>query len=293
MKQTVSLGRASRILGVAPSTLRGYCNQELIAYRTLPSGHRRFDLATLYRWKRIGNMKFEHTAHQLQGPRDYQQDHALLLPEYGCFAVADGMGGMEHGDLASGLAVQFLREKIPVINWPGREAPDRMRAILTQCNDYVLSHLPDGSRSGTTLSLLVFFQGGFVCLGHIGDSRIYRVRSGACVQLTTDHSAPDPFYGGREVVTSSIGGEERIPFMQANLRSWRPGDCFLICSDGFFGAIEDSLRKRGQSKEDAERNTRSLLARFADDGMSANHMNSHVEKTCSLSDNSTVVCVRV
>lgn len=197
--------------------------------------------------------------------KEYNQDHyfcaALESGDKitGLFAVADGVGGLSRGEVASGLACRelgawwesnkqrdtsgYLQEMAALPDLAGRIN----RLILSAGKEY-------GSGMGTTLSLLAVC-GNSALVIHIGDSRIYRVRKGflgrqdKVEQLTQDDSTKvlrqdrsgNPFY--KEVLTACLGMCEPIDphILQLDLRR---GDRFILCSDGLYKKNPDTAMLR-------------------------------------------------
>lgn len=173
------------------------------------------------------------------------------------FMVCDGMGGHEHGEVASRLVCDVLSAYLKE-HWidDGVLNDD----VLIDAIDEVFSRmnaLDDGStrQMGTTLTLLALHQGG-ATMAHIGDSRIYHLRpaEGRILYKSRDHSlAYDLFlageltldeianYGKKNVITRAImPGMERQPKMDiAHTTDIRPGDYFLLCSDGLLENMSD------------------------------------------------------
>ena len=135
--------------------------------------------------------------------REHNEDSLLLLPEYRVVAVADGMGGHRSGDVASQLAVSTLTDFFTIIvgrdgTWPFPADPK-----LSEEENYVLTSLRLANRRifdrslktmadfgmGTTIVAAIFTKDATkVTVGHVGDSRCYRVRGDDILQMTRDHS---------------------------------------------------------------------------------------------------------
>jgi protein phosphatase len=166
------------------------------------------------------------------------------------FAIADGMGGAQAGELASGLAAAVLAEPA------GEEGGEqRVRALIEEANRRVFRRSSEDAAAagmGTTMTVaLVDLDAGTIVLGHVGDSRAYRVRHGGLEQLTDDHSLVGELtrsgklsreeaetHPQRSVITRAVGTEpdvdvdvETIPF--------EPGDVYLLCSDGLTDMVPD------------------------------------------------------
>lgn len=169
------------------------------------------------------------------------------------FIVADGMGGHAVGELASQIAV----ETIPHVYFKNRtdEIPAALNAAILDANTAVHekgSQNLDFNRMGTTCVALALGPKGAVA-GHVGDSRLYRIRREQIDQLTFDHSLEwELIRHGRlkpndqllpeikHVITRSIGPEPEVePEVEGPFPVWA-GDTFLLCSDGLTGLVKDA-----------------------------------------------------
>jgi protein phosphatase len=165
--------------------------------------------------------------------------------------VADGMGGHAGGATASRVAVEIIEEVV------GRstEAPETLlRAALETANSRVHEEAQkDASLSGmgTTGVALLFQPDGSAWVAHVGDSRAYRLRDGKLEQLTPDHSLVAELerrgmitaeeaqaHPRRNEVLRSIGVEPEVEVDVAQVDA-RPGDQYLLCSDGLSGVVND------------------------------------------------------
>ena len=170
--------------------------------------------------------------------------------------LADGMGGYNAGEVASVMAVSSVRAELA--RWlaeayaPHNPPPsaDEIRRAMEKCVDEVNQAILNAAESnpqytgmGTTLVVGVF-KGPRLMLGHIGDSRCYRMRGGALEQITRDHSwLQEQVDAGlitqqqaasstsRNLVTRALGVEELVA-LEINEFEVQPGDLYLICSDG-------------------------------------------------------------
>src|SRR4051812_22889688 len=166
------------------------------------------------------------------------------------FAVADGMGGAQAGELASLLAANALRER------PDREAGGEAQVIelVQEANRRVHQRaLDDASASGmgTTMTVALFGEDdGSVTIGHVGDSRAYILRDGRLEQLTDDHSlvaelvrrgelsaAEAEVHPQRSVITRALGTDPDVDVDTFTVPA-RPGDVFLLCSDGLTTMVD-------------------------------------------------------
>lgn len=186
--------------------------------------------------------------------RQNNEDVFLVSPEFDFCLAADGMGGAAAGEVASQIFAQTALD-IFSIN-PNRSEKDtfyRVQKAYLAANDKILEHViahPDHKGMGCTAELLAFFEQTFF-LGHIGDSRTYRLRDGLLEHLTEDHTlVQQQFQEGlisqdeirnhpmRHVIFRAVGIKEEmtIDLLKGKMR---PDDLFLLCSDGLSDMIED------------------------------------------------------
>jgi PPM family protein phosphatase len=196
------------------------------------------------------------------------------------FAVADGMGGAQAGELASLLAANALKERPD--REPGGEA--QVVELVQEANRRVHQRALDdvsASGMGTTMTVALFAEEeGSVTIGHVGDSRAYRLRDGRLEQLTDDHSlvaelvrrgelseAEAEVHPQRSVITRALGTDPDVD-VDAFTVPALPGDVYLLCSDGLTTMVDAEgiaalvLRHRDDLKEA----TRALIAAANDHG---------------------------
>lgn len=185
--------------------------------------------------------------------RSNNEDVWTALPECGFFAVADGMGGHQAGEIASQEAMRSLCQSIRAMTGLGGEEKMRdLRLAIEKANRHVVA-LANSQKSlagmGTTLCCLLW-SAKHVIYAHVGDSRIYRMRHGVLELLTEDHSfltkwkaykdlssACETPYPYRHVITRAIGMAGHIkPTISMTLH--RPGDLYLLCTDGLTDVLE-------------------------------------------------------
>jgi serine/threonine protein phosphatase PrpC len=177
------------------------------------------------------------------------EDNVLSRPALGLWAVADGMGGHQAGDVASRIVVEALARV------DAAESPAR----LLQACEAALASANQGVRSlaqsqglgiiGSTVATLLVYGRHFACVWS-GDSRIYLARQHRMIQLTRDHTeAQDLLDRGvltpaearvwprREVITRAIGVSEQAELEQI-YGHVEPGDVFVLCSDGLTTHVE-------------------------------------------------------
>jgi len=184
------------------------------------------------------------------------------------FAVADGMGGAQAGEVASRLAASAFREFHEADDLGGEE---RVEAIIQEANRRIYEraqHDAHASGMGTTVTAALV-EGGRIALGHVGDSRAYRVRAGSLEQLTQDHSlVGDLIRSGRlspeeadthpqrSVITRALGTDPSVDVDTFAVEA-EPGDLYLICSDGLTTMLGDeeiaSILTEGADLEAAAR----------------------------------------
>lgn len=198
--------------------------------------------------------------------RELNEDNLYLLPEHNIYIVADGMGGHANGEVASQMAVetlaQFYRDTAEDedITWPFKMDKGRNYQENRIATGIKLANLkifetgienPRQKGMGTTIVASVFSEKA-VYLGHVGDSRIYRVRDGAIEQLTEDHSLLNDYikmkdltpeeienFPHKNVIVRALGMKETV---QVDVITTEPSDkdIYLLCSDGLCGMVTDA-----------------------------------------------------
>jgi serine/threonine protein phosphatase PrpC len=189
--------------------------------------------------------------HALTDPgRKRMRNEDVYVCEPPLFAVADGMGGAQAGEVASRLAAGALEEAAR-----GHRGADTLLAAVREANERVYRRSledPDAAGMGTTVTVaLVDEEAGTVALGHVGDSRAYLVRNGQLQQLTADHSLvaelvrsgrltqeEADIHPQRSVITRVLGTEADVDVDTLTVQA-EPGDLYLICSDGLSAMLRD------------------------------------------------------
>lgn len=182
--------------------------------------------------------------------RKANEDHYLVRPEIGVWAVADGMGGHVNGALASATVVEELESIGPAASAPDLLARLEDRVIHANARLRDIARENGASVIGSTLVVLLVHHAHFACVWS-GDSRIYLVREGRIVQVSRDHTeAQDMIEKGlltpdearrwprRHVITRAIGVHE-TPELELDNGEIQPGDTFILCSDGLTGHVRD------------------------------------------------------
>lgn len=179
-------------------------------------------------------------------------DRHRLLTRGFLFAVADGMGGHDLGEVASRLAIDTLFR----VYYASRlEVPEALRNAVVTANAAVFQPRPRAGRSaafrmGTTLVAAVVYDGELL-IANVGDSRGYSLRGGEFEQVTHDHSfvaeevrrgmltdEDARVFPYRNVITRAVGVQETVE-VDLFRRPWTSSDRLLLCSDGLHGAVRD------------------------------------------------------
>ncbi len=195
--------------------------------------------------------------------RDANEDNFVIAEPL--FAVADGMGGAQAGEVASSTAADVFEHVEG-----GRDQPEQLLTDLTREANRRIFEMSrsDASRRGmgTTLTAAMVWSEG-VSIGHVGDSRAYRLRDGALEQLTHDHSLVAELqrsgqltaeaaenHPQRSIITRALGPEPDVD-VDAHTHTARAGDVYVLCSDGLTGMISDAdieaVLRGADSLEDA------------------------------------------
>jgi protein phosphatase len=192
--------------------------------------------------------------------RSNNEDSVATDPGAQLAVLADGMGGYNAGEVASNMATSFIRSELG--RWlreAGPQASDaEVRRAMDICVDNANRAIFDASNSnpqyagmGTTLVVAVF-RDGRLLLGHVGDSRCYRLRGGRLTQLTRDHSllqeqidagliTPEQatFSANKNLVTRAVGVESSVQ-LETHQHDLQADDLFLLCSDGLSDMLPDA-----------------------------------------------------
>jgi protein phosphatase len=202
--------------------------------------------------------------------RSNNEDSIAIVEAAGLMVLADGMGGYNAGEVASGMATAFIEKDLG--RWLQETPPDtddlEVRRAMDICVDNANRSIFEASHAhaqyagmGTTLVMGVF-RGGRLLVGHIGDSRAYRWRDDRLQQLTRDHSllqeqidagliSPEQaaYSHQKNLVTRAMGVED-IVLLEIHSHAVHPGDWYLLCSDGLSDMLDDAriatvLREQG------------------------------------------------
>ena len=198
--------------------------------------------------------------------RRHNEDAYVCEPPL--FAIADGMGGAQAGELASRLAAAVVGRA----NADGRTGRELVVGLIEDANRSVYERaVGDESASGMGTTMTVALaEDDHVWIGHVGDSRAYLLRDGALEQLTDDHSlvaelvrsgrlTPDEAgtHPHRSVITRALGTDAEVAVDVMAVQT-KPGDVFVLCSDGLSSmvgdeAIREALEQHGDDLDEAAR----------------------------------------
>jgi len=222
------------------------------------------------------------------------------LPQHHLFVVADGMGGHQAGEVASRetnlflltyLRQAFEKEKVELMSV--EEVEELMRLGFIEVNQFIyeLSRTHELLRGMGTTLVSVYFHEDMCVIGHVGDSRVYRLRNGVLEQLTEDHSHVSDDsdketlsswrrgdFGPKKMITRAIGTEVLLEptFFVAHVL---PNDLYLLCSDGLTDLVDNNeIGQLLKARLTVEEKVRSLIS-------SAKRKGGH--------DNITCVCIEV
>ncbi len=193
--------------------------------------------------------------------RAINEDSFIEHPESGLWAVADGLGGHSDGEIASHMVCDALAgfQQAGTFEDTIRAACDRLGAV----NDQLVrtaARLQPGNRSGSTVVALLV-RGSRCAVLWAGDSRLYRWRSGRLEQLTRDHSAPLPGAPGRgnpDAITRAVGAQAHLE-LDVCREQVRPGDRYLLCTDGLTRAVPEARMRAAMEVDDVAAAARALV----------------------------------
>jgi serine/threonine protein phosphatase PrpC len=198
--------------------------------------------------------------------REHNEDRYVLLPEHALYIVADGMGGHRAGDVASTIATTEVAEFFKTtmtedVTWPfpfdqsKTEEENRLITGIKLANrkiyDKALASRELHGMGTTVVGLLYAPKRNQVYVAHVGDSRCYRVRSGAIEQLTRDHSLINEYLQAmpelpseqrdnlpKNVITRALGMHDQVQ-VDTKVDSPHASDVYVLCSDGLSGMLSD------------------------------------------------------
>ena len=195
-------------------------------------------------------MKLGQTAGITDAGRRRRRNEDSFVVEPPLFVVADGMGGAQAGEVASRLAAAAFREYHEADTL---SAEERLTATIQEANRRIYERAREDTQvsgMGTTVTAALL-EPDAIAIGHVGDSRAYRIRDGRLEQLTEDHSlVADLIRSGRltpeeaethpqrSVITRALGTDPEVDVDTFTVDA-EAGDVFLVCSDGLTTMVED------------------------------------------------------
>lgn len=197
--------------------------------------------------------------------RSHNEDSFTIIEEENLYLVADGMGGHASGEVASQLAIETIRNffqatgEDPDATWPYKMDKTRKYEENRLITGVKLANLRifEAAQAeakyrgmGTTITAVFLVPEG-IYLAHVGDSRIYRHRDGTFEQMTEDHSLLNDYmkmkkltpeeiekFPHKNVIVRALGMKETVK-VDTHFDVPKPGDVFMLCSDGLSGMIDD------------------------------------------------------
>ncbi len=211
--------------------------------------------------------------------RDNNEDNYLVFPEQSLFAVFDGMGGHAAGEVASGIAAREMKEffeltgKDPEATWPFKDDrarsydENRLITAIKLCNARIIEvSEQDASKKnmGTTCVSCHFVERSGQAkayLAHTGDSRGYLFRDNKLRRITIDHSLVEEYlrmgkitqdeaknFPQKNIILRALGQQRQVE-VEINPHDPRPGDVFMLMSDGLSGMVEDKIMEAIMQKQ--------------------------------------------
>ena len=233
--------------------------------------------------------------------REKNEDCALIMEDHGLYVVADGMGGHASGEVASQMSIEAIRDfylgevdpaKLREDYRRQRESPpagDRRRNFdeyrlwrsLSAANRHIFraaQRYRQYRDMGTTVVATTFVKNR-IYVGYVGDSRVYRVRKDGIEQLTEDHSLANeyvkmkilrkedvPRFPYKNIIVRALGLTDEVK-VDTFYREVRPGDRFLLCSDGLTDLVmDDEIFQAVMASDDPESGCRVLVDAANDRG---------------------------
>ncbi|MCS6799393.1 MAG: Stp1/IreP family PP2C-type Ser/Thr phosphatase [Myxococcota bacterium] len=225
--------------------------------------------------------------------RSHNEDSFGVMDSHHLYVVADGMGGHASGEVASRMAIETLRDFFaatandPEATWPYKMDKSRGYEENRLITGIKLANLriyeaqqrdPKLRGMGTTIvAALVVDEG--VLIGHVGDSRVYRLRDGKLEQLTEDHSLLNDYikmkklseeeirnFPHKNVIVRALGMKDHVK-VDTLLDQPHTGDVYVLCTDGLSGPVSDEeIRATLEGASDLRNALEKLIARANENG---------------------------
>jgi type VI secretion system protein ImpM len=198
--------------------------------------------------------------------RSHNEDSVLDRPDVGLWVVADGMGGHNAGDVASGMIAQSLSgmQRLTSPSALLDEVEDRLLEVNRRLYESSLDN--QAGMSGSTIVALLALERHCLSIW-AGDSRVYRNREGFLEQVTHDHSEAQEVRDGlvdspeaatSNVITRAVGGSREL-FLDIELRELRNHDRYLLCSDGLYRELSEADMAHHLTGNDPEGACKALM----------------------------------
>lgn len=229
-------------------------------------------------------MKMDGYLYTHPGGRSYNEDSAVFLEkeEHGIYVVADGLGGHEHGELASKCVCDSI-----VQGWPEHEITDRKQWLgqqISKANDALMELQTEIQANAKSTVVVLTIDDERATWANVGDSRLYYFHDGEIACITEDHSVSYKKYKAGEItrwqigqdedqscLLRSLGGKERNqPDIHDTIAGLKAGDAFLLCTDGVWEYLQEEemlidLLKTHTSEEWAEHLLLRVMERIPED----------------------------
>lgn len=194
--------------------------------------------------------------------RNMNEDALMVRSTDGLWAVADGMGGHDAGEVASSMISSALEKVNTEASIPDLvdTVEDKLLEVHREIRNYSRTHC-EGRTMGSTVVVFITRENLGVCIW-AGDSRLYRYRDDVLTQLSQDHSqvnemvargllAPEEAenHPASNVITRAVGATDTL-YLDTDVCELRKGDIYILCSDGLYGALshEEMLSRLRRSK---------------------------------------------
>lgn len=219
---------------------------------------------------------------QHQGDREEQQDRVALIPHgqhkgVALAVVADGMGGHTGGSLAAEQVVHTAQQNLRLFR-PDMESPlDLLRNSVNEAHEVIKATRVINEQDPHSTSVAMLLQPKMASWAHCGDSRFYHFREGKLVRRSRDHSyveqllvrgeiseADAATHPNKNILMTSIGGETPPTIDCGQTRDLRPGDVFLLCSDGLWADLSEAELGQVLSGQKARQAAATLIAQARD-----------------------------
>lgn len=196
--------------------------------------------------------------------RDINEDYGLItkINDTFVYIVADGMGGHLAGEVASKMAIEKIVQYLEDNSDKSNKCVRMINDAVIYANDQIFekSQNPEYKNMGTTCELVLVYDNK-AYVGHVGDSRVYKLSKGELTQITRDHSLINDLVDSgsiskdeakslpqKNIITRALGSEEEISvdILEFDLSK---DDIILICTDGVTGGLSDEILRKTLSTD--------------------------------------------